>query len=286
METLLPDQLKALWQTVENQQISREDFVREEQRLMGEYRTIWADALLLPGQVELESSILREIGDYVQCDDLAEIQRRCDHAVSVLKDEWHEKVKQRDQQSVTHYYDTSQGVIYELMGWHTLRDDTTPLAYVAALHFARQHGCQHYLDFGAGVGSGGLLFARHGFAVTLADISSTMLNFSRWRFTRRQLAATYLDLKIQSFPQQAVDFITAMDVFEHLLDPAATVDQLNTTLKPGGFLFARLAADDDDDRPQHIIHDFTPALERLRALGFVEVWCDEWLWGHQVFRKA
>lgn len=286
MTQLLPDQLKTLWQTVESKQLTSEDFVREEQRLLAEYRATWTEALLLPGQTTLETSILTEIGLYVQCQDLAEIQRRCDHAVAVLKGEWHEKVNQRDQQSVTHYYDTSQGIIYELMGWHTLRDDTTPLAYVTALHFAQQHGCCHYLDFGAGVGSGGLLFGRHNFAVTLADISSTLLNFSRWRLEQRQLPAFYLDLKTQPFAEQSVDFITAMDVFEHLLDPAATVDQLWATLKPGGFLFARLAADEDDDRPQHIVHDFTPALDRLRTLGFTEVWCDEWLWGHQVFQKG
>ena len=31
--------------------------------------------------------------------------------------------------------------------------------------------------------------------------------------------------------------------------------------------------------------DFAPTFARLRELGFVEAWRDEWLWGHQVFQK-
>jgi hypothetical protein len=109
------------------------------------------------------------------------------------------------------------------------------------LHFARQYGCQCYLDFGSGVGSGGILFARHGFEVTLADISSTLLGFSPWR--------------------------------------------LRDALKPGGFLYARISAETDEDRPQHIVQDFGPTFTRMQGMGLVQVWQDEWLWGHQVFQK-
>ena len=76
-----------------------------------------------------------------------------------------------------------------------------------------------------------------------------------------------------------------MDVFEHLSDPVETVEKLWNALKPGGFLYGRISAEADEDRPQHIVHDFEPTFERMRALGFVEVWRDEWLWGHQVFQK-
>ena len=68
----------------------------------------------------------------------------------------------------------SQATMYELMWWHTLVDDNSPLAYVTALQFGPAARVSYLpVDFGAGVGSGGILFARHGFAVTLADISST-----------------------------------------------------------------------------------------------------------------
>src|SRR5439155_269634 len=131
-----------------------------------------------------------------------------------------------------------------------------------------------------------ILFARHGFDVTLADISSTLLRFSEWRLDRRRLPATYVDLKASELPAGTFDLVTAMDVFEHLVDPVGTVDRLAATLRAGGFLYARIAAEADEDRPQHIVHDFGPTFERLKALGFVRVWQDEWLWGHQVFQKS
>jgi SAM-dependent methyltransferase len=285
MEKLLPDQLRALWQDVEHQRLTTEAFTQEHERLLAAYRQVWQQALLYSGQQDLHTGLLAELGLFMHCDDLAELQRRCEHAVATLKGEWQAQVQRIDPQSVAQFYDQSQTTIYELMWWHTLGEDLSPLAYVTALHFARQHGCRHYLDFGSGVGSGGLLFHRHGYGVTLADISSTLLGFCQWRFQQRGLAATTIDLKTQALPPQSYDFITAMDVFEHLVDPVASVDQLWNALRPGGFLYARIAAEDDEDRPMHIVQDFGPTLARMRTLGLVQVWQDDWLWGHQVFQK-
>jgi 2-polyprenyl-3-methyl-5-hydroxy-6-metoxy-1,4-benzoquinol methylase len=246
---------------------------------------MWEQALRLEEHQTLSESLLAELGSYMGYADMAEIQRQCVQALATLKGEWHEKVDPGDRQSVEQFYDASQATIYELMWWHTLGEDNSPLAYVTALHFARQHGCQRYLDFGAGVGAGGILFARHGLEVTLADISSILLGFSQWRLARRGLPAAAIDLKVSSLPDSSFDLVTAMDVFEHLVDPIETVERLWATLKPGGFLYARIHAESDEDRPQHIVHDFGPTFERMRALGFVQVWQDEWLWGHQAFQK-
>jgi SAM-dependent methyltransferase len=122
--------------------------------------------------------------------------------------------------------------------------------------------------------------------VTLADISSSMLNFSRWRFDLRGITAQYVDLKERKLHRNAYDIVAAMDVFEHLVDPVQTVDEIWEGLVPGGFLFGRFHSELDADRPHHIVQDFGPTLDRLRELGFVMVWQDEWLWGHQIFQKS
>jgi mycofactocin glycosyltransferase len=286
MEKLLPDQLKGFWQAVERREHTAEEYTNEYERLLTEYRQTWGRALSLDGRHDLRASLLAELGRYTQCDDIAEVQRRCEHAVASLKREWEDKVQPADHRSIERFYDESQAMLYELMGWHTLSDDASPLAYVLALRFAQQRGCQSYLDFGSGVGSGGILFARHGLRVTLADISSALLRFSAWRLGIRKLSAQYIDLKLSGLPSQAFDVITAMDVFEHLSDPVEAAEKLWKALKQGGFLYARISAESDEDRPQHIVQDFEPTFERMRALGFVEVWRDEWLWGHQVFQKS
>ena len=77
-----------------------------------------------------------------------------------------------------------------------------------------------------------------------------------------------------------------MDVFEHLVDPVTTIEQIWNALRPGGFLYARIVAEVDAERPQHIVRDFSATFDRMQAMGFIQVWQDEWLWGHQVFQKA
>ena len=252
---------------------------------VGEYADVWTDAMRLRDPGELKQSICQELAELTDCNDLAEIERRCRGAMLQMKKEWDDVVRSDDANTVVEYYDRSNEYAYELMWWHTLEEDNSPLAYVSALHLAKQHGGSNALDFGSGVGSGALLFARHGFSVTLADISSTLLDFARRRLANRGIPGTFIDLKTDGLPEASYDFITAMDVFEHIAEPEQTVDVLARALRPGGILFGRFSAEIDDDRPSHIARDFGPTFRRLEELGFHECWRDEWLWGHQAFQK-
>jgi mycofactocin glycosyltransferase len=285
-DKLLPDALNDLWQTVDEGRFTRRAFYREQQRLLGMHREVWREALVLNGYADLRESLLRELGEYVGCSDLTELERRCSIAWKGVEDEWHERVDPAlSDLAIEQFYDRTEAYLYNLTWWHTLVEDDTPLAYVLALQFARQNHCRHYLDFGAGISSGPILFARHGFDIASADISSSLIRFSDWRCARRDIPILLVDLKTSAMPAGSFDLITAMDVFEHLVDGAAAVDQIAAALAPGGFLYGRFAAEPDDVRPQHIAHDFEPVFQRLEALGFEKVWEDVWLWGHQVYRK-
>jgi SAM-dependent methyltransferase len=284
---LLPDQLKSLWQCVDQGQLDADSYCAEKERLLAEHGQIWKKALLLEGQEELYESTLAELGLYLGCQDRAEVLRRCLAADADLDKEWRATVDSCDRQSVERFYDDSDAQLYELLRWHTLCDDNSPLAYVTALHFARQQECASYLDFGAGPGSGGVLFARHGFDVVLADIAAPVLRFSQWRLGLRKLPARVLDLKEAKLPARAFDFVTAMDVFEHLFDPVAAIEELWTAMKPGGYIYGRFHADaDDHEQSGHIVRDFAPTFQRMAELGLTQVWEDQWLWGHKVFRKS
>ena len=169
--------------------------------------------------------------------------------------------------------------------WHTLREDQAPLAYVTALRFAQRQHCTRHLDFGAGISSGSILFRVHGFQVTSADISSSLQRYSQWRFAKRRMQGQFIDLKTSEIPRESFDFITAMDVFEHLSDAIGEAGRLADALVPGGFLYGRFALDPHDERPQHILRDFQPVRARFRDAGLVKVWEDDWLWGHEVFQR-
>ena len=286
LRELLPNRLKELWQSFQLNRITYEEFNGEQDRLLDEYRKIWTEALSLEGMNSLDDSLHTELGRFTGCTDLREVRRLCSAALDDVRAEWEGKVASDAAGSVQEFYDGTRAMMYELMHWHSLADDNSPLAYVLALRIAELYGCSKYLDFGSGVGSGAILFAGRGFDATLADISSPLLEFSRWRMELRNLPARYLDLKTEKLPDGTFDMVAAMDVFEHLVDPVSAVDQLWRAMKPGGILFGRFHAEEDEDRPQHIVADFEPTLRRFDELGFTQIWRDDWLWGHQAFRKG
>jgi SAM-dependent methyltransferase len=275
-----------MWEAAERSGLSKEQCIARQDRELASCAAIWQSALLLPDQHDLVQSTLIEIGRWRAIDDLATIRIRCEEALRVLKLDWEHTVHSGNAAEVERYYNAADRCIEELMWWHTLLDDNSPLAYVAALEFAQAVGCRSYLDFGSGVGSGALLFASCGIDTSLADISDVLLAFCRNRFEQRGREAMFYDLKSSSLPTATFDFITAMDVFEHLADPVRTVDQLCRSLKPGGFVYGRFSSEDDTDRPQHIVQDFRPVFDRFHQMGFEEVFRDDWLWGHQMFQKA
>jgi predicted TPR repeat methyltransferase len=284
---LLPDRVKQLWTAGRRDNVPAEQLWQQQEQLTAEYKDIWFEALRFGDHADLKTSLLSEVGDYVGCTDLGLVEQRCRGAVVELKDEWERRgTDAANPAAVEAFYDQSQAYPFDLMWWHTLSDDTTPLAYVVALKFAQEHGCRRYLDFGSGVGSAGILFARHGFDVTLADISDPLIAFASWRLQRRGLVCTLLDLKRTSLPDARSDIVTAMDVWEHLADPVGVVDQVADAIAPGGFLFGRFAAQPHTNYPQHIVVDFAPTFRRLAERGFVEAWRDDWMWGHQAFQKT
>jgi SAM-dependent methyltransferase len=234
----------------------------------------------------LRDSLVAELDMYFGTGNLTETEIRCREASVVLQDQWRLRVADGGRASIETFYDTNDIYLYDLMWWHNLEYDDDPLAYVLALRLADRHGYDRCLDFGAGVGSGGILFARNGKNVTLADLSSVSLAFSKWRFELRDLPVTMIDTKVEGLPSNHFQLVTAMDTLEHLVDPVQTIEQLWQCLEPGGILMARFYTNPKDTRPQHIVREFAPTLERMAALGFVEVWRDDWLWGHQAFKKS
>ena len=279
----LPDRLRALWREVETGSSSAHLAQIEQQQQLDQYRMLWTQALCSQ-ETDLHASLLQEIATFYGLTDLAEIDRRCRSAVGDMRDEWHSHIDAQRRESVESFYNSAT-YIYDLMGWHSLRDDNGPLAYVLGLEIAQERGVRHCLDFGSGVGSGALLFDRAGIGMSLADISATMLDFAQWRFTQRHRSAVFYNLHQTALPQAHFDMILAMDVFEHLTDPVAVIENLDRALRPGGLLFARIQVEDAGTHPQHIVRDFAPTFARMHELGLNEIWRDTWLWGHQLFQK-
>lgn len=228
----------------------------------------WREALLLPGETDLIESSLRELAEFygVSRD---EARQRCESALADSKREW-EAARRRTPDEVKEFYRSTQSYVFEHVWWHAT-DPTTNSINVELLNYARKLGANRYLDFGSGVGANAILFARQGFNVTLADVSPAMLDFARWRLQRRGIEAEFIDLNHKPLPDDRFDFVTAVDVFEHLPKPEIELWQINRAMRVGGELAFNCQTAEDDDRPMHVLKSERQVWQALRACGFRQV---------------
>ena len=135
-EPIISENLKALWTRVEQGVATREAYSERHESLINRYREEWASALLLPGSANLEESAIRELAAYFPDRPPEEIRRRCMEALQEFKEEWERTVTAGNGHSIEQFYGQNQSYIYELMWWHTLSCDLSPLSYVVAKHLA------------------------------------------------------------------------------------------------------------------------------------------------------
>ena len=126
-EQPLAVQLRELWARVETHELTSDDAMVEQDRLLTGYRQIWSDALRLKGERDLTHSTLVELAARHRTSDLAAVRKRCEDAVKSLKTAWDKDVQTVDTPHVERFYDRTELFIDELMWWHTLNEDDTRL---------------------------------------------------------------------------------------------------------------------------------------------------------------
>src|SRR5579883_3324558 len=123
MQKLLPDELKELWQTVDEKSFTGEQFYYEQEHRLDRCREIWRKALMMPGHSDLKESLVWELGEYLGLQDLAKLWRRCCESTQSMKDEWQKSIDDKNRRAVEKFYDDSQAMMDELVWWHTLESD-------------------------------------------------------------------------------------------------------------------------------------------------------------------
>jgi 2-polyprenyl-3-methyl-5-hydroxy-6-metoxy-1,4-benzoquinol methylase len=208
----------------------------------------WYEALVLPGEQCLIESSVRELTEYFGISRLDALES-CVAAQTEAQREW--EAEPRDSvHEVEAFYRLTRSNLFENL-WSHATEPAAHAANVALLDYAQQIGALEYLDFGAGVGSTAILFAQHGFKVTLAEISPLALAFARWRLQRRGLSAEFIDLNHQPLPRERYAFVTAVNVLEHLFDPAVEVQPISAALVENGVFAFNLPAGDEPRRQPH-----------------------------------
>jgi len=173
-------------------------------------RETWAEALVLRPHSDLRASLIRELAEYLGYPE-EKVLERCRAGTGELAEAW-QAAAPREAAQASDFYRHNDAYLYDLTWWHALADDESALSQVEALELAKGYRARTVLDFGSGIGSLGLLLARNGLDVTLAEINPALNDYARWRFERRGLSARFLDVGAEELPEAAFDFVSAVDV--------------------------------------------------------------------------
>uniref|UniRef100_A0A6M3M7Y5 Putative glycosyltransferase n=1 Tax=viral metagenome TaxID=1070528 RepID=A0A6M3M7Y5_9ZZZZ len=171
---------------------------------------------------------------------------------------WREKVGAAGADPGNWYADDQVSALYveELAGWHS-GDALYP---AQAQAFAR-HARGKVLDFGGGIGTLSIMMARAGLEVDYHDVGPLLREFAVHRFTERGLG-----VRVVAEPRPPYDSIVAVDVIEHLANPAAFVTWAHGALNPGGRLLLTWVFHDGGNHPQHCALNSARAGDFFRAL--------------------
>ena len=112
-----------------------------------------------------------------------------------------------------------------------------------------------YLDYGCGTAAVSFPFLSRCEVGVLLDVANANQEFVAWRLQRHGLtqAAVLTPDKAPALPAGSFNFVTCVDVLEHLTNPSEVFAQLDRLLQPEGLLLLRAPwAREDEDFGEHL----------------------------------
>jgi SAM-dependent methyltransferase len=219
--------------------------------------------LRLPGATDVRAAVLDDLGSYSGLP-RQECVERCRNWESWSVAEWL-AADRSGADRLTNFYRTMESWAFDLLWYCYLQSEGYgyPTSVMALRAIAAQGNGRAHLDFGSGVGVTSQLFARAGYETTLADISTSLLDFARHRLSRRGEAARFIDLNDSKLETSRYDVITALDTLVHVPDLADVAAGLHGALRPGGRLVTNF--DVRPPSPENAWHLYDDDLD-LRAI--------------------
>src|SRR5258708_7635567 len=160
---------------------------------------IWRQSLVVDGYTDPRESALHELALYFNITP-EEARARCEHWEQDSVREW-ENAPRDTPEGLLDFYRTQQSWIYDTVWYHAQQCfEEQPAESVMIAERMADVVPGHHLDFGAGPGSTSLFFQRLGWQVSLADISTTMQAFAKWRLVTRGVPAHYLHTTPTALP--------------------------------------------------------------------------------------
>lgn len=188
-------------------------------------------------------------------------------------EEW-KAADRSDGQGLRDFYRELTSWSFDLLWYAYLQAEgyALPMPVLVADFLAEQglhQGVQ--LDFGSGVGVTSQVFDALGWDTVAADVADRLLAFAEYRLQRRGARTRFVNLNEERLDIVA-DAITAFDVLAHVPDLDATVRELHSILRPGGWLFATFDArpGGTDTSAWHLYDEEWDMCWRTERVGFVQ----------------
>jgi SAM-dependent methyltransferase len=240
---------------------------------------------MAPQTRSLKQELTLELSEYCGLS-VADVETELAGATERFTEEWRSQVADpSDERAVTKFYNESKTELFDLARWHA--EDSIHTRTLMCADIAASRPGRNCLDYGSGIGSDALALASAGFNVTLADVSSPLLAFAKWRIERRGFRVDTVDLKRERLPATRFDAVLCFDVLEHIHRPLRTLDRIHRSMRKGALLFVHAPFGEDPDRPMHVVHSdiITP---KMRSVGFnwrgdLENGFPKWLWHPRVY---
>ncbi|MFC1514299.1 class I SAM-dependent methyltransferase [Candidatus Omnitrophota bacterium] len=137
------------------------------------------------------------------------------------------------EEELVSFYRETEYHFYAAPMWNASCGRTSYLVW-SITSYLRSNKYKTILDFGAGGGELCMALAQQGFSVHYVDVNKALIDFSRWRFKRRNL-----DIKIIANDEvnaYTFDAVISFDVFEHLKNLPQKIKDISRLIKPGGSL--------------------------------------------------
>ncbi|HLZ70671.1 MAG TPA: class I SAM-dependent methyltransferase [Dehalococcoidia bacterium] len=225
--------------------------------------------LMLESFTDVRGAVLDDLSVYFGLEP-EECAQRCINWEAWSVAEWQRRSRDSSA-ALAEFYHSTQSWAFDLLWYAYLQAEgyAYPVSVAIAGTVPAKGAGRRHLDFGSGVGTTSQLFRRLGYETDLADISTSLLAFAKFRHRRRGENHRYIDLNRETLEPGRYDVITAVDTLVHVPDLPATARMLHRALKPGGVLFANF-----DTRPQtpenawHLYTDDLPLRWHLHRAGF------------------
>lgn len=230
---------------------------------------MWTQILTRGGGLRPTEAVLVELSEYSGMA-VEEVRSLAATSASVTAQKWTE-TERSTPEGLREFYNSVSNWVFGTLSYHARQaeGENEPLPVKVATAIAdRAPG--DTLDFGCGVATASLLFARMGWSVAAADISTPLLEFARWRLERHGVKARVIDLNSETLDTEAYDLITAFNTMAHVPRVSETLSLLRTALRPSGLLVF-----DIDSRKRgtgdewHLYETDGPILRVTRKAGFV-----------------